>query len=199
MRHRLPKLGALAASCVMVVALLHLPLRSTAADQEATSERFSMTVINMTGVGPGGMTTMDVTVSRWSTAEQRTELINALTEQGPDALITALRGQEETGFIRGRNMRAGSDRLKYAWQSEVDGKRRIVLASDQETIFEASAGPRGAGHKFTLIELMLEADGTGEGMMWAFAALKYDPEKNQIVVESYGTEPLRLGNVRTRQ
>lgn len=192
-----PRRRALLALSVVTVVLTSLPWVTPAGGaQEATREDFSMNVVNMSNVGPGGMTTMQVSITRWTTAEERTGLLSTLTQQGPDALVQALGDQQETGFVRGRNMRGRSDRLKYAWQSQVDGKRHIVLASDQETIFEAQAGRRGAGHKFTLIELIVDEEGRGEGTMWAFAALRYDADNDRIVVESYGSEPLRLGNVR---
>ena len=184
---------------VAATTVVPLMASSASAQEQETNETFTMSIINMGNVGPGGMTTMQATITRWTSEEERNGLLGVLVQQGPDELVEALRNQEQTGFIRGRNMRSGSDRLKYAWETQVGDQRRIMLASDQATVFEVRAGPRGAGHMFTIIELLLDENGEGEGTMYAFAGLTYDEENNRIVVESYSSEPLRLRNVRRQQ
>ncbi len=163
------------------------------------TETFSALAVHL-GTGPGGQTSFQITISRWTTPEQRESLIRTLADEGSDELIRALQQQEETGFIRvpGR-ARATSDRLKYAWEVREGNQRRIILVADQQlTPFIISGAPRVRGHQFTIIDLQLDEDNTGEGTMWGTARLGYDDEANTITITSLSSQPIRLTNVRRR-
>ncbi len=51
-------------------------------------------------------------------------------------------------------------------------------------------------YTFTFIELRLDENNEGEGSFAVGVELKYDKEKNTLVVESLSSEPVRLTTVR---
>jgi hypothetical protein len=77
------------------------------------------------------------------------------------------------------------------------GRRRIVLAMDRYISFrEAMYRPRWRDHDVTLIVLDVDEEGTGEGQLAMGVKLAIDMEKRALVIENFGSEPVRLMNVR---
>ncbi|HSF14811.1 MAG TPA: hypothetical protein VLK65_04600 [Vicinamibacteria bacterium] len=153
---------------------------------------------------PGMTTTLQINVTRWTTDEERAALFATLIEKGQEGLVEALQKQEETGFIRitGRGAQLTtfpSERLRYARQMDVDGKRRLVLALDRPiTFWEAANQPRWRDYDMTLIVMDVDQEGKGEGQLAMAVRLVVDQEKKTLVIENFGTEPVRLTNVRRR-
>ena len=81
--------------------------------------------------GPSGQVAVLISITRWSTEEERSSLLAVLAEDGTEPLADALGKQEEVGFLRflGAQTRFPSVRLNYARQFMSDGKRNIVLAT----------------------------------------------------------------------
>jgi hypothetical protein len=185
------------------VVLVALP----ATAQEEFRESYTARVLNMATTNPpiiptGVTTTINITITRWTTDKERASLLTELIEKGQDAFIKALRAQEETGFVRitgGDAMAPGfpSERLRYARQIQEGETRELVLALDRPiSFFEATERPRTYAYNFTLIVLDLDKEGKGEGSLSLMVKLGVDHENKRIIVENYGTEPLRLGNIR---
>jgi len=173
---------------------------TVAAPQEAEQEVFTAVAQHL-GTGPGGQTRVQFTITRWSTEEERQQLLTTLANEGSDALIDALQDQEEVGFMRatGQGARRGpSDRLKYSRQvPEGDSGRHIILAADQELlIFALRGSPRTRGQMFTLLDIHLDENNEGEGTMWLTARLGYDADANTLTIQSLSSEPIRLTNIR---
>ncbi len=172
--------------------------------QQTERETFSALARHI-GTGPGGQTRFQITITRWTTPEHRESLLRTLAEEGSDELIRALQSQEETGFVRvpsaaGRGPGTGSDRLKYAWEIREGNQRRIILAADQQlAAFIIRGTPRVRGHQFTIIDLQLDENDTGEGTMWGTARLGFDAEANTITIQSLSSQPFQLTNVRKSQ
>jgi hypothetical protein len=175
--------------------------------QEKVRESYTARVLNMATTNPpiiptGVTTTINITVTRWSTDEERDFLLAELIEKGQEDFIKALQNQEETGFVRITGRGAGattfpSERLRYAREFR-DGKtRELVLALDRPiSFFEAIQRPRYSDYNFTLIVIEFDEEGNGEGSLALAVKLGVDRENKKIIVENYGTEPLRLSNVR---
>ena len=88
---------------VLVLAVVGGSLLAAAdsqAQEEDTRESFTARALSMGTVAPGAHTTLQITIDRWSTDEERNELIAAIVEQGPEELLDKLQDQEETGFVR---------------------------------------------------------------------------------------------------
>ena len=140
-------------------------------------------------------------------------LLTELKENGQASLVSKLQNQEETGWVVNRSATtrsstaramagtsAPSQRLRYAWQIDQGaGKRRIVAALDRPIGFaEASRQPRWRDHDVTLIVLDVDKKGNGEGQLAIGVQLAFEPETKKLVIENFGSEPVRLNNVRRR-
>ena len=188
----------------MLAAVVSFSLDSTQAwaQEKDTRETFQARAISMGTIAPGAATTLQITIDRWSTDEERNELIATIVEKGPEELLDALRDQEETGFVRVTGRGAGrtrwpSVRLHYARDIRTDGGRIIRLATDRPIgMWEAIQNPRTMDYTFTFIELRLDENNEGEGSFAIGVELKYDKEKNTLVVENLSSEPVRLTSVR---
>jgi hypothetical protein len=89
-----------------------------------------------------------------------------------------------------------SERLRYAREFTEGEKRRLVLALDRPISFgEAVARPRTMDYNFSLFVIDLDKEGKGEGSLALAVKLGVDRENKRLIVENFGTEPLRLTNV----
>ena len=161
---------------------------------------------------PSGVsTTIEFNITRWSTDEEREGLFAALVEKGPEGIADALSKQKETGWARacssgGPGMGMGnsfpSERLRYARQFDLgEGKRRIVLGLDRFiSMWEQVSSPRWRDYDVSLIIMDIDAEGNGQGQlaMGVRLNLNLDQEKNTLVIENLGTEPVRLNRIRKR-
>jgi len=149
----------------------------------------------MGAVGTGANATVQISISRWTTDEERQALFAALESGGSDALRKALFDSEETGFvsIAGRQ----TYRMRYARAVEEGGARTIVLATDRPISFNEarSAGARTRDYDISIIVLNLDEGGSGSGAFSVGTQVTFDRTKNQLVLENYSTEPVRLNNV----
>jgi hypothetical protein len=135
--------------------------------------------------------------------EDRERLLSLLIEKGQEELVKALQNEKETGFIRVTGRGAGltrfpSERLKFARAWDLgEGKRRLVLAMDRPIgFYEAMNQPRWRDYDMTLIVMDVDAEGNGEGQLPMGVRLGVDTEKKTLVVENFGTEPVRLTKIR---
>lgn len=157
-------------------------------------------------IPPGRSTTLQININRWTTDEERGRLFLTLIDKGQKDLVDALQDQEETGFVRvtGRASARNpfpSERLRYARQWDLGGgKRRIVLATDRYiSLYEQRNQPRTRDYDVSFIVMDVDAEGNGEGQLALGVQLGVDTEKKTLVVENFGTEPVRLTNIRQRK
>jgi hypothetical protein len=190
-----------------IAALFILVVTTAAAAQEDFKETYTafavaMGTTNPPVLPPGVTTTVQINVTRWTTDEERAMLFTELVENGQEALVKALQKQKETGWIRVTGRGAGmssrpSERLRYAREIDMGDSRRIVLALDRPiSMWEAVRRPRWEPYSLTLIVLDVDAKGEGVGQLAIAVKLSVDTENKTLVVENFGTEPIRLQNVR---
>ena len=160
--------------------------------------------VNMSNNLTGANGILQITLDRWSTAQERASLLQTVPK-GQDDLVKALQKVPVKGRINipgwsgpdPQNYRLGWD-LRYSWHETMpDGGERIVIATDRQMSFrEITQNPRTTDYPFLLIQIQLNKDGTkGEGKMAAFTQITYDKKKNVMEIENYGTEPVRLNNI----
>jgi len=112
-----------------------------------------------------------------------------------------LRGMDSVGFLRitGRTTRGtGSWQLRYAREYMEDGIRIVRLATDRPILFvEAVRRPtRTWDSQTTFIELHLDENGEGEGVLMAGVEFTVDAKTNQITLSHMSSSPVRLEQVR---
>lgn len=181
---------------IVCAAILALAVGTLVAKAVAL-ERYVALAVNLGGTpGPTGAGTVEITIDNWSTDAQRDQLMKTLIDKGPEKLLDTLQKMPRIGSIRTPNS-IGYD-LRYARKNPLeDGGDQIVLATDRYIGFwEASNRPRTVDYPFTVIEMRVAKDGVGEGKMSLFTKITYDKNKNQIVLEDYGSQPVLLTQVR---
>ncbi len=150
--------------------------------------------------------TLQINITRWTTEEERAALFAQLVENGQEGLVKALQKQEETGWARPRGRGAAarstfpSERLRYSRQIDLgEGKRRIILALNRPISFwEAMNRPRWNDYDMTLIVMDVDEKGEGEGQLAMGVRLELNLETKQLIIENFGSEPVRLTRIRKR-
>ena len=171
--------------------------------------RLSAFAINMsTAQRARNTAVMDIRITRWSTPEERERLMSTAVEKGQDALLRALQKMPNHGRISipgwtgpdPHNARLGWE-LHYAFATPgEDGGLRIGIATDRYIGFwEARDRPRTIDYPFTLIEIRLDNEGKGVGKMAVATKIEFDKKKNQMVLENYASEPVRLNEVKIQK
>ena len=164
--------------------------------------------INMSNTATGANGIVEIRITQWSTAEERAGLIGVFLDKGQDGLLRSLEKVKAHGRIRlpgamgpGRasgQASLGND-LRYAWHTKLpDGGDRIVIGTDRYISFQEQANqPRTIDYPFTFIQIHLpKGGGEGEGKLAYATKLFFDKKKNQVEMENYGTEPVRLNQIK---
>lgn len=187
----------LALAALAMSAALGMPGSGVSA--QAVNETFTAFAINMNS-GPR-TATVDIKIERWSTDAERQTLLSILLEEkdkhkANQALLKALQKMPKAGYIRTPNTLAWD--IRYARQNPMeDGGRQLVVGTDRPIGFwEARNQPRTMDYPFTILELRLNKDDTGEGKMLAGTQLYIDPKTKNLVLENYGQQPVRLNEIR---
>ncbi len=187
--------GRIARACAVAVGVWMLTV-AAAPQTNGSPERFTAVAINMGTPGRAFTDRVDITVNRWSSDADRDKLMKALFEKGPEKLLDTLVDLPRVGSFRTPNSLAYD--LHFARRTPLpEGGERVVLATDRYISFwEASNRPRSIDYPFTVIELRMKADGTGEGKMSLATKITGDHENGIITLENYSTQPVQLSDVR---
>lgn len=196
------KLALTAVAAVAII--LTLPVRGTT---QTTGEKLHVEAfaVNMSNIATGSNQVVMMDIDRWSTDQERESLISTMLQSGQDELLKALQKAPEKGRLwfpewQGpdpAHARLGFT-LRYANAHPApEGGQRIVVALDRYIGFwEAANKPRSFNYPFTLIELNVDRNGTGEGKMSVATKINFDKKNNRIELENYASEPVRLQNVK---
>ncbi len=186
-------LRRVATAGVFVAAALVLPRVARTQDGASLPEQFSATAIdqNRAAMGP-----VEIRINRWSTESERSRLMKALLDHGPEKLLDSLQGVKPVGSIRTPGSLAYD--LRFARRTpQPEGAERIVLVTDRRiSAWEAFRNSRTVDYPFTVIELHLDRHGEGEGKMSLATKITADKENNIIVLENYDLQPVLLTNVK---
>ena len=150
--------------------------------------------INTGRTGP-----VQISVTRWSTGDERKMLTQSLFKRGQDALLNTLRDMRSVGRISTPGS-IGWD-LRYSEERKLpDGGREIILATDRPMSFwEVVNRPRSAQYPFTWVQFKVKPDGTGEGKVAVAARIVGEEVDNLIEVEDFAISPVRLQNIKSRK
>ncbi len=156
-------------------------------------EQFRATAMSLDRGRAGNFT---ITIYEWTSPEERQALLQTLVDGGSQALYDALDDVSEKGYLKPPRT-LGYD-MQYAWQSEVEGRRRIVLATDRPLGFvEVTRNYRSTDYDISLVVLDLDPEtGKGGGVATIGAELKFNKKTGRLEIEVPGTQPTRLTNVK---
>ena len=138
---------------------------------------------------------LDIVIDRWSTEQERAQLMDALI-QGQDTAVDVLARFEPVGSVRTRgNLRWA---LRFAQQTPQEGgAQRISLVTDRPMSFsEIAQQPRTVAYPFTIIELAVNETGDGEGKLSQAVKMRFSEDGRFLTIENYTVEPVDLRQVR---
>lgn len=161
--------------------------------------------VNLSNVATGANQTIRINIDGWSSQAQRQLLIGTFLEKGQDGLLRALEDQKEIGRFNfpgyfgpdpNNTMRLGTD-IRYAMNHPgQDGGRRIVVITPRVIGFRETVNqPRTVDYPFTIFEMRFDKSGKGEGKVAWGTKINFDKKNNNIELENYSTEPVRLNNL----
>jgi hypothetical protein len=164
---------------------------ATANAQE--QETFTAFVVNMGGVISTG--TVKIVIDRWSTPEERNELIAAFKSGGQDELLKVLQKLQKVGYISLPKTLGYELHYAYQWPAE-DGGRTIVIATDRRiTPGEVWDQTRSMDYPFELIQMKLNAEGKGNGVLAWAVKIQVSKDGTRLELEKYSTNDVMLNNI----
>jgi len=202
--------NAITATALAVVTglILLAPVTEAQTPAVTASDKVRITgwALNMSNMATGANQTIEITINTWSNPAQRERLIDTFMEKKQNGLVRALENEPEHGRFNfpgymgpdpNNVMRLGTD-IRYAMsQPGEDGGRRIVIITPRVIGFqEARNQPRTVDYPFTLFEMRFDKSGKGEGRMAYATQITFDKKKNQVELENYSSEPVRLNNLK---
>ncbi len=188
--------------CFVASGIVLLLLAGAVLAQEQERETLRALARHM-GTGPSGQTTISINIDRWSTQEEHDQLLEVIMNGSNQDISDALRRADSVGFLRttGRTQGrgTGSWQFRYARETvDAEGIRTIRLATDRPILFvEAVRQPRRTwDSQTTLIELNVDENGEGEGVLMAGVEFTVDAKNGQITLSHLSSNPVRLEQVR---
>lgn len=178
-----------AAIFTLTLASVHQP-----AAAQAPREEFSSTLSNISNVGGVGITPLTIRIIRWTSDEDHERMMGLLRDKGQDAFLRALTDQEPVGSI------ATPTSLKYDFfyarqQPLEEGGRRIFMITDRPMDFyERFNSLRSRDYPFTVIEMQLDKEGSGQGSLAQLVQLKL--VGNFLGIENLATSPMKLSDIK---
>lgn len=158
----------------------------------------------MAAAGSGGRSSMvEINIYGWTTEGDRAEALAAIqaayeenTRNRNRSVAKALRGLPKVGymFFAGRQ----GWPIRYSRELEAqDGKRRILLATDRPVSFrEAYQNTQLGDFDVTMVELTVDAEGKGSGILSLGTEVVWNKEAAKLEVTNVTSQPVQLGNVR---
>ena len=195
MRSKTRALGVISALAACAGIMVATDQSTVRAQEKKDAEVFTATSANLSNIGTGRTSRVDVRFTRWTSDAEQEELRTALVENGVEGLFKALQDAKSVGTIR-VNDSLGWD-LRYARSVTSGSGRRIVFATDRPiSAWEARNRPRTMDYKFTIGELKVDGQGKGEGTLSPAVKVTYDKTDAVLELETFASEPLRLLQVR---
>ena len=196
------------ATVVSVLSMVLTAVPSAQSDAPFGTDKVTIlgNALNMSNTATGANQTIRIYIERWSTPSQRQHLIETFLEKGgQNALVKELEKQPELGRFNfpgymgpdpNNTMRLGTD-IRYARNyAGEDGGRRIVIITPRIIGFREEVNrPRTTDYPFSLFEMRFDSQGKGQGKMSYATKIAFDKKKNNVELENYGTEPVRLNNL----
>ncbi len=182
-------LAIIVASCLLLPASAQEEKEKK--EKKKQREEYSATAI-VTG-GGAAMVSLSFVIDSFTPDDEVLKLAEILKSQGPDGLAKAI-DKTQRGRIAPVG-RLGND-INIARSFQTEKGRVIRLVSNRPLGFlELRGGGRSTDYQFSVVELILNEKGEGEGVALAAAKIKFNKD-NQLEVENYGRDPIRITNVR---
>ena len=162
---------------------------------QAVAEVFTATAAVKTAAGGSASAPVTITIDRKMSQKEAESLTAAFKTGGAAALRKGLAGVPPTGTVQ---LGAGSATPTRFTLERATGDGRLLTILTDQPLFFVGGGVPGAkpkeGYDFAVIDLVLDAKGTGSGTLAPAAKIRLN--KDAFVVEDYGAEVVRLTAVK---
>lgn len=147
---------------------------------------------------------IEIRVREWTTDEEREQVLSEIQEASAQstrnrnrAVARALRGASTVGSMNLQARTSWPIRYSRMFQG-TDGTVRLVLATDRPVSFTEALNQGSAVGDFdvTIVELTLDAEGNGEGVLSLGTEVRWNDKDEKLEVTNFSSQPIKLGNVR---
>jgi len=174
--------------CIVVLLLFGLNGKTDA----QAPEELQGTLASTAGGGFSGLARIRILINEYTTDAEAQEVFEILANEGARALEAHLLRVEKGRFIRVGEL---GNNIAFARSFTNETGRIIRLATARPIAFaEAAGATRSRDYNFGVIELTLDNEGKGSGVLWAATKLEFDDE-GQLQIESYGIPSLSITEI----
>ena len=164
---------------------------------DAQAQDFSGRLMLTADATGSGFVAFNIWVDNYTENDERQQYLETLAEDGPEMLAAELANTQVGRFqVRGQL----ANRIAYAYEfPDADGGRRVLLATARPLIVTRQiplASPRE--FPFGLIQLNLDENGEGDGVIFAATSIRFNDEGNLEVANSSTSQRFRIVTVRDR-
>jgi len=184
---------AFVSAIILGLTLIVITSFAMAQKDKDVEAQFYGNVIQWSGPGSGRTARLTMRIERWSTDEERMRLYNSLVEGGEDALLKAMR-ERTVGYV----WFTGTTRwpLNIASTGKTEKGVLVRLVTERPLGFgEVARGGRTLENRLGVIEFTIDESGKGTGYIIPMAKVSVNKD-GQLEVETFGTTPQKLTNVR---
>lgn len=139
---------------------------------------------------------LEITVTRWSTAGEREQLLTVVREEGTKGLLEMMQDVPKIGAIRV----PGNLNYDFHFAMRADtpeGGQQITLITDRPVGFaEAVDKPRTLEYRFMVIQLTLNAIGQGQGRLSVATRVSWDRFSKDLQLETWENLYMTLRDVK---
>jgi hypothetical protein len=160
----------------------------------AAGQTIQGTVVGIGGRMAGRTAPFRLNVSRYTSADDVSNLNSALRSGGQDALMNTLSKLDAGRIAIGNNVGVTANAI-IATPTAEGGTKLTVLYQRNVSFYELRYGARSEDYRFGYAEIYLDRRGQGQGTL--IPAAKVRLEGDNWVVEDFGEFPARLMGLRS--
>jgi hypothetical protein len=150
----------------------------------------------MSNVELGSPTMVDIVIERWSTDAEEMRIVEAFQKGQDELLKTIQKIKPRVGYVALPGETGWDLRCANKAPPE-DGGWQIVILTDRPIGFrEASERPRSFDYPFSLIEMHVNDEGSGEGRASVATKITWDAKTRTLELENFTSDPVHLPNVK---
>ena len=195
---------AIATGIALLLPLIGISMPATAEAADLPMNFQANVMVTQSGT-PGPRSSMiEIRVREWTTDEERDQVLTEIKEASAQstrnrnrAVARALRGASTVGSMNLQAQTSWPIRYSRMFQG-TDGTVRLVLATDRPVSFTEALNQGSAVGDFdvTIVELTLDAEGNGEGVLSLGTEVRWNDNDEKLEVTNFSSQPIKLGNVR---
>ena len=195
----------------VILAVLGLALTAAmvveAAERDEAELNIKARAVSVMNISRAASDLIDIRVMRWSTDDERDELVRTLETKGNHAVAAALNEIEETGWVRfdprggggpGRDPRKTI--LRYAREITNGDTKEIILITNHYIGYgtdpQAADGAKLAQYPLSFVLVKFHKDDKGHwkgiGRIFVGAKIRFDHAGGKFVIDEFPMDPVYL-------